>query len=549
MSTDILDYRQKSIKKLKTEKFDLLVIGAGITGAGIAWDAALRGLKVAIIDKIDFGTGTSSGSSKLVHAGIRYLAYGEFKLVHQASVERQWMFKSFRHQTTPIPFLIPIYKKGKNSFLKMMFAGAAYDISARFKNTENHSFLNKEKTLQLFPGLNEEILKRSLFYWDGVMDDARVTLETILTAQEKGALTLNYIKAKGFLLEEHPDLGEITKGINAEDVLTGDQFEIKAKVVVNATGPWTDEILSNLPDSKKLLRTTKGVHIITKRLYRKNIVLVVVADDNRSMFVIPFRKHYSLIGTTDTDYKGDLDNVAVTQEDIDYIIEAVNNDLPGTISRRDVLSAYSGIRPLIISPKAKSETDTSRDFKIFETKPNLLTVTGGKYTIFRLMAEKTINKVLNLLQLNKNDYPCTTKEQQLHGSEGIENMLSYLKKHVPLLIEKYELPFDIVDHIVHTYGTAHIEIFKLIDRKPELKQRIGEDRPHILAEIVYAVKNEMCLTISDFLLRRTQLQLIENQALDCVDKVADVMSKLLGWDNKTKSKQIEEYKQNLVWKN
>ncbi len=548
MVSTVHEKRKSLINKLKTEEFDLLIIGSGITGAGIAWDASLRGLKVAIIEKNDFGFGTSSGSSKLVHAGLRYLAYGEFKLVSQASRERQWMFKSCPHLTAPIPFFIPIYKKGKNTFFKMIFAGALYDICSRFKNTENHTFLNKDETLELAPNLRSDMLKRSLYYWDGIMDDARVTLETILSAQKAGALTINYIKAIDFIYDKNNEQNNLIKGIFVEDVLTDDKFEIKAKVVVNATGPWTDEVLSNLKNQRKLLRTTKGIHIITKKLYEKNVVTVVTSDDKRSLYVIPFRKKYSLIGTTDTDYKGNLDFVPVTNEDIDYVIKSVNNDFPGSITKGDVISAYSGIRPLIISPKAKSETDTSRDFEIFETKHNLLTITGGKYTIFRLMAEKTVDKVLKIFQYKIKDYPCSTKKAQLHGGEGITDMLDYLKKHVPPLIKKYGIPFDIIDHIIHTYGTSHKLIFSIIDKNPNLKERIAENRPHILAEIKHAIENEMCITLSDFMFRRTQLQLIDNQGLDCVEKVAEQMSKLLDWNEEEKKLQINNYKENLTWK-
>ncbi|NHJ46411.1 MAG: glycerol-3-phosphate dehydrogenase/oxidase [Asgard group archaeon] len=548
MTSKVLEYRQEFIQKLKTDEFDILIIGAGITGAGIAWDAALRGLKVAIIDKNDFGFGTSSGSSKLVHAGIRYLAYGEFKLVRQASRERMWLFKSCPHQTQPIPFVIPIYKKGKNTLGKMIFAGALYDISSRFKNIENHSFLNKEETLKLVPNLKSDTLQRSLFYWDGTMDDARVTLETILSARENGAITVNYVKALNFELEENSAGNEVAKSVSAEDVISGEKFQIKAKVIVNATGPWTDEILSTLKDSQKMLRITKGIHVITKRIFKSKIVTVITADDGRGMFVIPFRKKYSLIGTTDTYYKESLDYVKITDDDIDYVVSAVNNDFPGSITKDDVISAYSGLRPLIISPKAKSETDTSRGYKIIETRGNLLTITGGKYTIFRLMAEDTVNKALKILELKSKDYPCTTEESQLFGGVGITKIIDYLKKYVPPLIEKYELPFDIVDHIVHTYGIAHVEIFKLIDENPKLKERIADNRPHILAEIIYSIKNEMCVTLGDFMFRRTQLQLIDNQGLDCLEKIADEMAKELNWDNKTKVKQIEDYKKNLVWK-
>ncbi len=547
MTSIAIKQREKNLELLVKHEFDILIVGAGITGAGIAWDAAKRGLKVAIIDKEDFGAGTSSGSSKLVHAGFRYMAYGEFNLVRHASRERMWMFKALPHITEPIPFLIPIYKKGKNGFVKLLFGGTLYDVLSNFKNTYKSAFLSKKKTLEKIPNLKSDTLKQSLFYWDGIMDDARVTLETILSAQENGAIAVNHVKADSFITETDSELGEVVKGVKALDVLSNEMFTIKAKVVINATGPWTDQVIKTLGDESKLLRTTKGIHIITKKIFDSNTIVVITADDKRSMFVIPFRKKYSLIGTTDTDYKDKFDHVAVTQEDINYVISAVNNDFPGSITKDDVISAYSGIRPLILSPKAKSETDTSRWFEIFETRPNLLTITGGKYTIFRYIAEKSVDKCIKVLDLKKKDYPCKTEKSQLHGGVGINYIIDYLRKHVPPLIKKYEMDFEVVDHIVHTYGTAHTNIFDLIDKNEKLKERIAEDRPHILAEIIYIVENEMCHTLSDFLLRRTQLQLIDNQALDCAEKIAVEMGKLLMWDKKRQKEEIENYKKDIMW--
>jgi len=548
MTSIAIEQRKKDLELLAKHEFDILIVGAGITGAGIAWDAAMRGLKVAIIDKEDFGAGTSSGSSKLVHAGIRYLAYGEFNLVKHASHERMWMFRALPHITEPIPFLIPVYKKGKNTFAKMLLAGTLYDILSKFKNTDKAAFLSKDQTLEKIPNLKSDTLKRSLYYWDGIMDDARVTLENILSARENGAITVNHVKAESFITEIDSELGEVVEGVNALDTLSDEKITIKAKVVINATGPWTDQVIKTLGDESKLLRITKGIHIITKKIFDSNIVVVIVADDGRLMFVIPFRKEYSLIGTTDTDYKNKFNHVAVTQEDIDYVISAVNNDFPGSITKEDIISAYSGIRPLVLSPKAKSETDTSRWFEVFETRPNLLTVAGGKYTIYRLMAEKAVDKCLTVLALKKKDYPCKTEKSQLHGGEGITNIFDYLREHVPPLIKKYEMDFEVVDHIVHTYGTAHTNIFDLIDKDEKLKERIAENRPHILAEIIHIVENEMCQTLSDFLLRRTQLQLIDNQALDCAEKVTVEMGKLLMWDKKRQKEEIENYKKDLMWK-
>ena len=547
MLSQVLESRKKNLQALSKEKFDVLIIGAGITGAGIAWDAAQRGLKVAIIDKEDFGAGTSSGSSKLVHAGIRYLAYGEFSLVRHASRERMWMFKYIPHQSFPIPFLVPIYKKGKNSFLKMLFAGVLYDILSFFKNTKTHRFLSRKKTLEKIPNLKSEPLKRSLFYYDGIMDDARVTLEVILSAREHGAICVNHLEAEEFETRKDPNGANPIHSVTVVDKLTGEKIRIEAKTFVNATGPWTDELLTKVDHDKKLLRRTKGIHIITKRIVKEDTVVVITADDNRGMFVIPFRKNYSIIGTTDTYYDSDLNHVDVTRDDIDYVISAVNNDFPDSITKEDVISAYSGLRPLLISPKAKSETDTSRWFEIIETNPGFFTITGGKYTIFRYMAEKMVDKLVKKLELKKSHYKCKTKTSYLHGGEGIKSIDLYVADSISKIIKKYKLDIDCAEHIAHTYGTNHEELLALAGKDKKLLERIAPGRPHIIAEIHYAVKKEMCLSLSDFMLRRTQLQLLEHQGLDCAEKIANVIGELLDWNDKEIKKQITNYKKDLCW--
>jgi glycerol-3-phosphate dehydrogenase len=545
MSENILVRRKKVLKRLSSEKFDLVVIGGGITGAGIAWDAALRGLTVALIEKEDFGSGTSGGSSKLVHAGIRYLAYGEFSLVWHASRERQWLLSKCPHITKPLPFIIPQYSDGKYNFIKLFFAGWAYDILAKFKNTKMHKFLSKKKILQKVPNIKSDTLKRGLYYWDGLMDDCRVTLETALATEKAGGLIANHLEVIAFQKDKNE---KMVSAIQVKDNLGQVKpFDIQSKLFVNATGPWTDETIQLLDYPSKLLLPSKGIHIVTKRFIEEDIAIVITADDDRNMFVIPFRENYSLIGTTDTFYNKDLDNVDVTEEDIDYVISAVNNDFPNSITKKDVISAISGVRPLIISEDAESETDTSRDYEIFETLDNLLTITGGKYTIFRYMAEDLVNKAIEKLGYNKKQYSCLTKNSFLHGGDGIENMDIYVEEHTPEIKNEYNIEQDIAEHLVHTYGSAHPELLVILDEKPEMTERITKKYSYILAEIEHAVKNEWCLTLSDFMIRRTQLQLLEHQGLDCAEKVANIMADYLGWSDREKKKQFTSYKQDLVW--
>ncbi|MHA1463417.1 MAG: glycerol-3-phosphate dehydrogenase/oxidase, partial [Candidatus Heimdallarchaeota archaeon] len=387
-----------------------------------------------------------------------------------------------------------------------------------------------------------------LFYYDGMMDDARVTLEVILSAQDCGALCLNHIKVEKLNKIQGPDGKNTIATIIARDTLSNEEIEIQAKIVVNATGPWTDDLIGKAIDKKsKILRTTKGIHVITKRIVKEDVITVITADDERGMFVIPFRKDYSLTGTTDTYFDSDMDHVDITQDDIDYVISAINNDFPGSVTKDDVISAYSGIRPLLISPKAKAETDTSRWFEIIKVLPNFFTITGGKYTIFRYMAEKMVDRLVKELQFKKKDYKCTTKKTFVHGGEGIEDIEKYLANNVPKISKKYKLEEDIAEHVVNTYGTMHTEVMKFIKADKALAKRIAKGRPHIFAEVHYAVTNEMCLTLSDFMLRRSQLQLLNHQGLDCAEKIAKEMGKILAWNEVEIKKQYSNYKKDLVW--
>ncbi len=542
-TSDILYYRKENINKLKTDEFDILVIGGGITGAGIARDAALRGYNVALVEKDDFGSGTSSGSSKIVHAGIRYIGQGEFRLVREGSVERKKILEMAPHLTRPIEFILLCYSDTKYRKSKVRIAIWLYDLLAGFRNFTFHKILNPEKARTILPSkFREENFQGVAMWSDGLMDDARLTLDVILSAEEHGAIVLNYCEAVLFKETEEG----IIQNVQVLDQMTREEFIIKTRFIIIACGHWTEKIVKKINSNvKPQVRPTKGIHIITKKFYDKDYALGLPIMDERIFFIVPFGK-YNLIGTTDTDYKADYDFVPVEAEDIDYLIEATNFLFPGILRKEDIVSAYSGVRPLIVSPTAKSESDVSREHEIFEIKPNTYAIAGGKYTTYRAMAKDLVDRLEVVLgQKTK----CKSDKIPLHG------WISTKRKHWDSwkivtkenLTIRYQLPDDVATHLLR-YGKNYLKICQEIDKKPELKERISDSRPYIFAEINYHIKHEKAINLNDVMLRRTQIQLSDEQGLDCVQIIADHMGHLLNWSREKIRNEIEDYKNKLVWK-
>ena len=543
MSEKSLKYRDEVVKKLGEEKFDILIIGGGITGAGIARDAALRKLKVALIEKGDFGSGTSSGSSKLVHAGLRYLAQKEFRLVYEASREREKILEMAPHLTRPLKFLVPLHSDTKTPKGKIRLAVWLYDIFALFKNYTFHQLLNETRSRDLLPKpLRSENFQGAALYGDGQMDDARLTLDVILSAEEYGAYVLNYCIADEYQVGSDDKIEMVV----ATDRITGRKIKITAKYIVFACGHWTDKIIHKFnPAAPLRLLPSKGIHIIVKRFYDQDYAVVVPVKDGRIIFLVPFGD-FLLIGTTDTVYKEDLDYVPVLEEEIEYLINAINYLFPGVLKRENILSAYSGIRPLILSPDAKSESDTSRKHEIFTIKANVLAIAGGKYTTYRSMAKEVVDKVSKELALTTK---CISDKMPLYGWSAItrsqwNSWKTIIKEE---MIYRYNLPKDVAEHLTK-YGKHYKLICEISETNPELKKRISESRPYILAEILYQIRNEKVITLNDVMLRRTQIQLTENQGLDCVENIAQFMGRYMNWNSKKIADEIKIYLESLVLK-
>jgi len=556
--------RSENLAGLRDGHFDILVVGGGITGAGIAWDAALRGLKVALLERTDFGAGTSGVSSKMVHAGLRYM-FGDPELVREASVERQRVFRACAHLARPLEYYVPVYDdtpEYDNRSLPGILA--RYDELADHRNARPHRLLDPEKVARELPALRAP-LRMVGSYWDGVMDDARVTLEVIRSAADAGARVFNHAPVIGFLTGAG---GRVT-GARFRDEAPGSgggEYSVTAEAVVSAAGVYTDLLLGLEPGGPRepVLRPSKGVHLVFRSRLTRGKALTIPMGGNILTFLVPLFQDYLAMGTTDTDYPvydySDLDRVPVAGEDVRYNLEILESLFPGVFTQEDIVACYSGVRPLV-RPKTEpgrqvSESDTSRTHRIWQTPGGIWAIAGGKYTTFRVMAEQMVDAVAASLQERGavgRVAPCSTAESRYHGAPPLDGRAGeseeWLARAAAQAARSSGLPEDCALHLCEAYGTAAQEVLERIRREPRLGERLGADRPVVLAEVRHAVEQEMCCSLSDFLVRRSPLRFMEQQGLDVAPRVAEELAGLLGWSPATAEAQLAEYRAYLeaVW--
>ena len=532
--------RDKIINKLQDTDYDIVIIGAGITGAGVTREAAIRGLKVACIEMQDFAAGTSSRSSKLGHGGIRYIAHGDLDLVEEALHERNWMRVHIPHLVRPIPFLFVHLEGGKYKKRDIKGATRVYDFlsdkDSEFKNYKKARILSPEEIFEMEPEYIREGNLGGAVYYDTNLDDARLTLEIIKEAVIRGAVVVNFCKANGYI----KDNGKII-GVKCTDLENNTQFEITARLVINATGVWTDHLIDIYPNEipNPLIRPTKGVHLQYRRKHinNRNATIVFSKKDNRAFFVLPRNKEFTIIGTTDTDFKGDLANPYCNKEDADYLIESAKFYFPNAqIGYENILSTYAGIRPLVMQ-KGKSESEVSRKHIIFFSEDGLLTVTGGKLTEWRAMAEDVFENIIN-----EGLFP--NAEREKHFSKqlfiiGLEKEY-WVKK---LNNTEVRIENDIADHIYHQYGKGAIKILELIKEDTSLGDRILEENNFIKAEVIYTLRYELTPHLIDVFCRRTEMSLWihHKKAFEAASKVAELMAKEYSWDENKKKQEIKFY--------
>ncbi len=490
--------RADNIAQLKGESFDLLIIGGGITGAGIALDAASRGLRTALIEKEDFASGTSSRSTKLIHGGLRYLKQLEFALVKEVGSERAIVHRLAPHLVVPEKMLLPLYEKRGLGYWLTSIGLKIYDWLAGVKAEDQRKMLTRMQTLNREPLLKTDDVKGGAIYAEYRTDDARLTIELIKLAASKGACISNYASASEFIYEN-----ERIVGVRAIDKIAHTDFSITATTVVNAAGPWVDELRSiNKSKQGKELHLTKGVHIVVP-YHRLPVRQAIYFDvpDGRMIFAIP-RGRITYIGTTDTDYQGDKDHVVTSREDAQYLIHAVNETFPSALlTLADLESSWAGLRPLI-HEEGKSASELSRKDEIFESATGLISIAGGKLTGYRKMAERVVDKVIERDFSNSDLNRCTTEELILPG--GDFNQYTDVKKLELELVSRLDalnLQGNEATNLVHLFGRQAVRILDRLENN-------RTDQPEcdlILAKAWFAIHHEMAIKPLDFIIRRSGL--------------------------------------------
>jgi glycerol-3-phosphate dehydrogenase len=516
--------RDRALQELGERPFDVLVVGGGITGCGVALDAASRGLRTALVERDDFASGTSSKSSKMVHGGLRYLQNGDVRLVYEALRERQRLRKNAPHLVDVLPFLIPIFSKDGLINAKVARAlGSAmwmYDLTGGARIGKLHKRLSKEQAVEHMPTLPVERLAGAYLYYDAGADDARLTLALARTAAlDHGAVVANHASVVQL---RHDDRGRCRGAVVEAD---GRRIEVAASVVVNAAGVWSDQVRGldegEPPDT---IRPAKGVHITVPwdRVRNDIAVVVPVPKDKRSVFVVPWLPRgdgtYELtyIGTTDTDYDGPLDDPQCTPEDIAYLLRAINGSVDEPLTEADVLGTWAGLRPLVKAAKTGRTADLSRQHKVEVSDSGVVTITGGKLTTYREMAEDALEVVVDRLE----DAPrrarrCRTRSLLLRGADA-------------------PAPDEGADalhrHLHGRYGADARVLLALVEADPELAAPLVEGLPYVRAEAVYAVRHEMARSVDDVLTRRTRARLQARDAsADAAEAVASLIAPDLRW--------------------
>lgn len=533
--------RQKNLTDLETQSFDVFIIGGGINGAGVARDASLRGMKVGLIEASDFASGTSSRSSKLIHGGIRYLENMEFKLVFEALNERTKLFEMAPHLVHHLRFMIPVYKTSRVSLWKMGLGMWLYDLLALFQAPEMHEKLNADEAIQRMPSIREKDLVGACVYSDAYMDDARLVYETLRSANEKGALCANYVKAIGADFDPNQKIQRVL----CEDQLTQRKFYVKAKHVISCVGPWTDQLAQSFdPKWKKILRPTKGIHLTLPRhrLKMDSAVVMGAEKSDRIVFGIP-RHEMLLFGTTDTDYQESPENVKVTKDDIQYLLQIIDAYFPGAkIKSEDILSSYAGVRPLV-QDGASTEGKTSREHSIFKDVHGVTYVAGGKYTTYRLIACEVVEFLLKHSSVDER-----VKFKKVNTAVPLNEFTS---------VEEYDAAFAAYDKWKRSASLSLEDLQNLVERygfeaESLLKEFPNRNRMEI--EAAQAIQNTMCLNLVDFYSRRVPSFLSSaDHGLRNLDSVAAVFQEHLSWSAEKLENEKENYRKyiesELHWKN
>ena len=521
--------RQADLERLRSETFDVLVIGGGVTGAGIALDAATRGLTTALVEQRDYAAGTSSRSSKLIHGGLRYLEQLNFALVAEALKERGLLLNELApHLVRPVSFLFPL----SHHVWERAYIGAGilmYDTIGGSKHLPGHRHLTRSGAQRLMPSLRDDALIGAIRYYDAQVDDARHTMEISRTAAAYGAVTTISTRVVELLRE-----GERVVGARVRDQETGTELDVHARQVINATGVWTDEIQDLVGRGRIKVRASKGIHLVVPRDRIHSDTGLILRTASSVLFVIPWGRHW-LIGTTDTDWNLDLAHPAASATDIQYVLDNVNRVLRNPLTHEDVEGVFAGLRPLL-SGESDSTSTLSREHAVVQTVAGLITIAGGKYTTYRVMAEDAVDAAARNLPQRVPD--SVTDKTPLLGAEGFHALWNRRRR----LAEETGLHVSRVEHLLGRYGSMITEILDLLAERPELGERLAGAEDYLKVEAVYAASHEGALHLDDLLTRRTRISIETfDRGVAAARDAAPLMGEVLGWDQDTVAREIEHY--------
>ncbi len=515
--------------------YDTIVVGGGITGAGVARDAALRGLSCLLLEKGDFASGVTSKSTRLIHGGLRYLANFEIDLVAESLRERAILRRMAPYLIRPIPLIIPLYKGDPHGRAAVSLGIRLYDLLSHERDIPHYFTSGREKTLAFEPRLNREGLAGSaLFYDHQIMMPERLVIENILGARQAGAHVLNYVRAER--IEEQDDGVLVT----ARDIPAGQSRTFRCRVLINAAGPWIDSVrkAGNI-DAGNIIYPTKGIHLVLPKL--SDQALFVASRDNRMFFIIPLDR-WSLIGTTDTVYREDLDAVHANNSDVDYLIAESRRVLPGlNITREAVLYTYAGIRPLAFA--GASESRISRKHRVIREgrTRRIVTIAGGKLTTYRNMAMDAVDTACRALGIKT---PCTTDQKSFPGGLHMEYE-RYVKEALPDMIARHAVGEETVRHLIRLYGSGAERVLDLVDMDPFFGSAVSPESHDVYAQVVYSVVEEGARTLSDIILRRMHIGMTGSRGAYQAERIAAIAARELKWSEEEKNHQVEKFRREL----
>lgn len=530
MTASGAELRRTKLRRLREETFDLLVIGGGINGAGVAREAALRGIRTVAVDKGDFGSGTSSRSSKLIHGGFRYLETGDFGLVLEASRERDLLRRRLApHLVRPLRFFFPVYRGGPLRLWKLRAGLMLYDVLSAFRNIQRHRGVPRARAAAIEPELRSEGLCGGALYYDCFTDDARLVLETVLSAQEAGATCLNYVCVEALEKDGGRLAGAMLRDLDDE----GGSFRLRARSIVNAAGPWLDRIRA-LDDSSvpAVLRPTKGVHLVLprQRVGNRDAIVLNSVRDGRILFVIPWEEH-TLVGTTDTDFDGSPDRLTVEPQDLAYLLETLNFYFPqARLDERDVVASFAGLRPLVGGSPRGTPSAVSREEALFESASGLISLGGGKLTTYRRVAIKVVDAVARRLR-------------EAHGIEVKRRSRTELQPLPGATMPVAEASSgDLAGRLHARYGSRAGAVLALVEAGPELGAPLSAGSPDAKAEASFAARAELAVKVEDVLRRRTGVALRNaDGGAGAAETTAALMAGELGWSLDVEERRAREY--------